>query len=206
MQRILGDLQVRRGGRRPCGSRSRRSAPGFAASRHTRVGWHGEFDRGFGSWGAPPDRSNRPDPRRGMRAVAASRSSLLKRPQGLGHRGGRLPAIARLLLQRLPQDAFQALGGVGAVRPQRHRRVLEDHAVGVGLARIEVEIGVMERQQVVERRAGAVDVGRLLDVAEVADVVGGEEADRAADVPLVGQRGETRGSRGSSWPGRSRRA
>ena len=62
------------------------------------------------------------------------------------------------------------------------------------------------RQQVVERRPRAVDVGRLLDVAEVADVVGRDEARPSRRCPPGGSGRRSRRCRGSSWPGRSRRA
>ena len=56
--------------------------------------------------------------------------------------------------------------------------------------RVEAVERVFHRQQVIERGRRRVDVGRLLHVAEIADVVGGDEADRAADIALVGQADE----------------
>ena len=64
--------------------------------------------------------------------------SVEERPERVGHGGGRLPAVARLLLQRLAEDPLEALGGVGAVGPEGDGGVLQDHAVGVGLVRVEV--------------------------------------------------------------------
>src|SRR3954464_9493775 len=83
-------------------------------------------------------------------------------PEGLRHLGGRLPAVARLLLQRLPQDPLEGLGGVGPMGPEGDRRVLEDDGVGVAALGIEVVVGVAHRHQEIERGGRAVDVGRSL--------------------------------------------
>ena len=47
-----------------------------------------------------------------------------ERAEGVGHGLGRFPAVARLLLQGLQQDAFQAFGGVGPESAQRNGGVL----------------------------------------------------------------------------------
>ena len=56
-----------------------------------------------------------------------------------------------------------------------------------GLARVEAQVGILVRQQEKQRRGGAIDVGGLADIAELADVIGRNKADRAADVALARQ-------------------
>ena len=65
--------------------------------------------------------------------------------------------------------------------------MLEDHFVRARLARIEAQVGILVRQEKKQCRGSAVDVGGLPNIAELADVVGRDEADRASDVSLAGQ-------------------
>src|SRR5271157_2286480 len=110
-----------------------------------------------------------------------------ERAEGLPHGLGRLPAGVRLLPESFEQDLLQSFRCIGPVGPQRDRRMIEDHLVRVRPPGIKAKIGVFLGKQVEQRGSCAVNVGRFPDLAELADMLGGEEADRAADVALTGQ-------------------
>ena len=68
--------------------------------------------------------------------------------EGAGHGAGGFPAVSGLLMQGLQEDSLHAFGGIGAEGPEGQGGVLEDDLVGIGLARVEAEIGVLAGQQI----------------------------------------------------------
>ena len=67
--------------------------------------------------------------------------------------------------------AFQAFRSVRSKCAQGQRGVLKDDLIGVRLARVEPKIRILSRQQVKQSRGGAVNVGGLADITELADVI-----------------------------------
>ena len=66
---------------------------------------------------------------------------------GAGHCAGGFPAVFGLFLKGLQEDSLHAFGGVRAEGTQGQGGVLKDHLVGIGLARVEAEIGVLAGQR-----------------------------------------------------------
>ncbi len=143
-------------------------------------------------------------PRQCRTRVTSRRRGRGEGAERIGHGLGRFPAVARLLLQGLEQGAFHALRCVRSKGAERDGGMLEDDLVGAGLPRVESEVGVLVRQKVKQRRGGAIDVGGLADITELADVIGRDEADRSADVALASEVSSGLRCRQNSWPVRNR--
>ena len=104
--------------------------------------------------------------------------------QVLGHLVGRLVAALRILVDRLEDDGFEVCAGFACRCRRGPDRVLRldllDQLQAVG----SVE-GRLEREQLVERQAKAVDVGP--GIAFAAKPLGGDVAKRAEDVAGLSQ-------------------
>ena len=116
-------------------------------------------------------------------APGADRSVFEEALQVVGQRAGGRVAVRRLVRNRLQDDRFQVAGD-GRVEPPRPGR-LALRSLPQQLARAQLAERGLEREQLVERQAQAVDVAPVVGLAP--ECLGGEIPQRADHVTRCGQ-------------------